>query len=129
MSDKDESYLDAATRIWNDTKKEHPKATAVAGMVPVLGMATGALDLNDAHNRSDKGDMALAAAGMVPSVKLISTGAKALRAGNAAKGAVQAAIGAGTAVAGPAANAKVEHWPEGDNGRTGADDYAEEWNK
>lgn len=127
MSDKDESYLDAASRIWKDAKREYPKATLAASFAPVTGEAAAALEFNDAWNRGDKGDMALATAGMVPAGKLLTAGAKATRAGQAAKGAAQitAAVAPGSARA--AATTKVERWPDVDS--RSSDDYAAEWNR
>lgn len=125
MSGKDESYIDAASRLWNDAKQEHPKSTAAASFVPGVGQAVSALELNDAANRGDKRDMALAAAGMVPAVKLIATGAKAVRAGQAVKGSVQVAAGALPAASRAGAGMKFERWPDAGNG---VNDYADEWN-
>ena len=82
MSDKD--YVDAATEIWNDAKQEYPKTALAVSMLPVASTVTSALELNDAINRGDKVDMALAATGLIPGGSLVKAGVKGAKAGHAA---------------------------------------------
>lgn len=137
-----ESYLDEASRLWNDAKRDYPKTALVASVLPITGQVTSALELNDAINRGDKTDMALAAAGLVPAAKLISTGVKAVRAGEAVqkvarntltgadiysaskkagqamknRGAATVAAGAGTEAASTGSNLSdyVDAWKQGE---------------
>lgn len=119
-----DSYLDDASRWWNEQKQDHPVPALIASVAPVTGQITSGLELNDAYNKGDKPGMALAAAGLIPGGKLVVKGVKAIRAGHAmgqvaqiahsgpaataalkagramqAKGAAQAAAGAGTETA------------------------------
>jgi hypothetical protein len=78
-----DSYLDDASRRWNEVKQDYPKTALLVGSLPVTGEITSALELNDAIHRGDKADMALAAAGLIPGGKLVKAGAKAMHAGEA----------------------------------------------
>jgi hypothetical protein len=135
-----DTYLDDASRHWNDIKQEHPKAALLVGSLPVTGQITSALELNDAHNRGDKGDMALATAGLIPGGKMIGAGAKAIRAGEAVQHAARntmtgaeaysAAKAAGQALKGSGA-AKVAAGVGAEVASTGSNlaDYAHAWNR
>lgn len=144
MSEKEESYIDAASRLWNDAKKEYPATTAIASFMPVVSNVTSAIELNDAINRGDKKDMALSAAGMVPAAQLITGGAKAIKAGHMAQaaarkgvtdGAIDAAAYTSARNAGQsqvnkgAAKIMTGATASGSSAASNAIDYADEWNK
>lgn len=86
-----DDYIDKASDAWAQARKDHPVGSAIAGMLPVAGQITSALEVNDAHNRGDKTGMAIAAAGLIPAGKLIVNGGKALRTGLAMEQVARAA--------------------------------------
>lgn len=144
MSDKEESYIDAASRLWNDAKEDYPLMTTAVSFVPGVQQVTSGLELNDAYNRGDKKNMALAAAGILPAGKLISTGAKTIKAGHLAQavarkgvtdGALDAAAYSGAKQAGQSqvnrgvAKAITGATAGGANAASNAADYADEWSK
>lgn len=135
----DEAYLDAASHWWNDTKKEWPKAALAASVLPVTGQITSALELHDAIKRDDKTDMALAAAGLIPGAKLVTSGAKALRAGQAIQHAARNTLtGADVYSASKKAGQVMKNsggtavtagvGAEAASTASNLDDYAHEWN-
>lgn len=135
-----DSYLDDASRRWNDIKQAHPKTALVVGMLPVTGEITSALELNDAINRGDKTDMALATAGLIPGSKLVKAGANAIHAGEAVQklarttltgaDAYSASKAAGQALKNTGA-AKLAAGVGAEAASTGSNlaDYAHSWNR
>lgn len=125
---KHDTYLDDLTQKWGEFKKDHPVAGFIAGVAPYTGTATSALETRDALNQGNNTGAAIAATGMIPGVKLIKEGGKAILAGEAMQraarntligadaysaakkagqamkttGAVKAGTGAAAASAGPA---------------------------
>lgn len=87
-----DSYLNDASRRWNDMKKDHPKTALLLGSLPGTGEVASALELNDAINRGDKTDMALAVAGLIPGERLVGAGVKAIRAGEAVQKAARTTL-------------------------------------
>lgn len=139
MSDKEESYIDAASRLWGDAKHDYPKTSLAVSLAPVSGNITSGLELNDAINRGDKTDMALSAAGMIPGGSLVKAGAKAIKSGvavqraarntmtgadiySASKNAGQIMKNKGAAMAAAGAGAEAA------NAGSSFSDYADEWN-
>lgn len=135
----DRSSLDNASDNWNDFKQQHPNAALVASVLPVSGYVASAAELNDAHNRGDKADMALAAAGLVPGGSLIKKGINAIHAGEDVQRVARrtltsaadysAAKKAGQALKNRGA-AKVVTGGAAETASTGSDlaDYAKAWN-
>jgi hypothetical protein len=78
-----DTYLDDASRKWNQAKVEHPNLALLGSLAPVTGEISSVLELNDAHNRGDKTGMATAATGLIPGTKLVHAGVKAIRRGEA----------------------------------------------
>lgn len=116
----DRPSLDNASSNWNDVKKAHPLVALALSATPVVGAVTGAAEMNDAVHHHDKLGMATAAAGMVPAVSLLTTGAKAVRAGRLAADTAQVTRGAVKAATGAGALAT--------EGASNLDDFAHAWN-
>ena len=80
MSDKrsvgqlasDGEYMEA----WRKFKDDHPEAYTAAAILPVTGQAAAVADYADAMDRSDSADGAMAAASLIPGVRLLKGGGR-----------------------------------------------------